>query len=134
MKALPILLCLSLASVLIACGDDDESEALRRGVGDSCQDDEDCTEEGQSCLTEFKGGMCGIADCERNADCPEGSVCVSDDSLAHNYCLLICIDKPDCNAHREPEDEANCSSSLSAIEDDAGVGDPKVCIPPSSGE
>lgn len=133
----------SIALILVACcfatacgADDDDdgaaNEAVRRGVGAACTADPDCTEPGQTCLTDFKGGMCGIADCTSSAECPDGSVCVADPDLARNFCLLVCNDKADCNVHRSAAEEANCSSTLNEI-DMGGTGtDPKVCRPPTA--
>ena len=122
------------------CGDDEEAppkgnEAVRRGVGAECAADDDCTESGQKCLDQFKGGMCGIADCTSSSQCPNGSVCVADPDLATNFCLLVCEQKADCNVHRSPDNEANCSSTLNEI-GAGGAGadpgnDPKVCRPPN---
>ena len=113
------------------CGDDDGggSEAIRRGVGAECAVNEDCEEEGQECLTQFSGGYCGVSDCTADADCPEGSACVTEDDGA-NYCFLVCVDKPECNVHRDPANESNCTSSLTFVEDDLGR---KVCRPPMGG-
>jgi len=126
-----IFLAASLFAV--ACGDDSDdsgSEAVRRGVGAACNGDSDCTEEGQVCLTEFKGGMCGIADCTSSSACPSGSVCVADPDFSRNYCLLVCDMKEDCNVHR-PGDDANCSSTLNEIDGGGAGNDPKVCRPPN---
>jgi len=118
-------------TLLSACGDDDDddgTEAQRRGVGAACIDDEDCTEEGQSCL-DFKGGYCGVADCTSNLECPDGSACVAHDD-GRNYCFLICTDKPQCNPYRPLEDEANCSANITFVDADTTF---KACVPPSSG-
>ena len=123
------LLSLSLLG-LLACDDGDGgSEADRLGVGAACVEDADCVEEGQSCLLEFKGGYCGVADCQGDVDCPAGSLCVVHDTGA-NYCFLTCGSKPECNTHRGPDDEANCSGSAVFLEENDGS---KACIPPSSG-
>jgi hypothetical protein len=114
------LACLLLLA-LAACGDD----ANDRGVGSTCAMDTDCTEEGQRCLTQFKGGYCGIASCTGDAGCPEGSACVTEDD-GTNYCFLVCADKPDCNDNRPVEDEASCVSSLPFID---GAMGRKVCRP-----
>ena len=125
-----ILAFLSLScSVLLSCGDDEGSEADRRGVGAQCASSDECTEEGQSCLTQFKGGYCGVQDCVHDVDCPEGSACVAHDD-GKNYCFLICIDKVDCNIHRDLENESNCSSSITFTD---GTMSRKACVPPSSG-
>jgi hypothetical protein len=116
-----LLFCVS------ACGDDDSgSEADRRGVGSACADDSECTEAGQSCLG-FKGGYCGIADCQADDDCPAGSACVTHDD-GKNYCFLVCTDKVQCNSHPPLELEANCSSNITFVD---GSKARKACVPPS---
>jgi hypothetical protein len=126
-----IVLVLAFLAVWAAgCGDDDDSEAERRGVGSECTADDDCDEEGQACLTEFTGGYCGISGCTGDADCPAGSACVTEDDDLGNYCFLICVDKPDCNDHRSLEAESNCVSSLPFVDDDQGR---KICRPPLGG-
>jgi hypothetical protein len=119
-----------------ACGDDDGgNEADRAGVGAQCTRDTDCRQDTgcdaggcavQVCLTEFRGGYCGVRDCDGNDDCPDGAVCVAEDGA--NYCFRSCRDKPECNLHRTVELESNCSSSVDFVEE----GTPgKVCVPPS---
>ncbi|MBI4705125.1 MAG: hypothetical protein HY744_28800 [Deltaproteobacteria bacterium] len=105
------------------------SPAQKRGVGSECTSQKDCTEQGQQCLQQFKGGYCGIEDCKADADCPEGSACVTHDDGV-NYCFLVCTDKPQCNINRSVEYEANCSSNVVFVEDKKGS---KACVPPSSG-
>lgn len=124
-----IAVALSLCG-LIGCGDDDDSEAVRRGVGAECASTADCEEEGQECLTQFAGGYCGVEACTGDADCPAGSACVTEDDGLGNFCFLICADKVDCNDHRTPENESNCVSSLTFVDDAAGR---KVCRPPLGG-
>jgi hypothetical protein len=121
-----VLVCAATAG----CGDDDS--AVERGVGAACSEDADCTEPGQACLTQFKGGMCGIEDCSASSECPAGSVCVDDPDLSQTFCLLTCVEKVDCNVHRPAADEANCSSTLNQLDPpDGGGSDPKVCRPPT---
>ena len=103
------------------------TEAQRRGVGAECAKDSDCVEKGQRCLTNFKGGYCGISPCTADADCPTGSACVTHDDGV-NYCFLICTDKPQCNRSRSPDNEANCVGSAVLVETPK---DRKVCVPPS---
>jgi len=118
-----VLLQLGIA----ACASDETgSEAQKRGVGAACNADLPCTEPGQTCL-EFKGGYCGVADCKNDAGCPQGSACVAHDD-GKNYCFLVCGDKAECNLTRPPEDAANCSSSVSFVED---TNARKACVPPS---
>jgi hypothetical protein len=110
---------------LIGCGDDDESEADRKGVGAQCVLTTDCAT-GQTCLA-FKGGYCGLADCTKDLDCPAGSACVTHTD-AKNYCFRICAEKTDCNRNRSVENESNCVGSVTFV---AGTGSRKACIPPS---
>jgi hypothetical protein len=126
-----IVTLLAIASALPACGDDDDeglSPAQRHGVGAACKTDDDCFvgDTHLLCLA-FKGGYCGLEGCQNAADCPPGSACVAHDD-GHNYCFLLCVDKPECNYTRPPEIEANCSSKITFA--DAGK-DRKACVPPS---
>jgi hypothetical protein len=104
---------------------DDANEAVERGVGAACNDDDDCRQDDQSCLN-FKGGYCGIENCDADDDCPNGSACVTHDDGV-NYCFLLCRDKPECNRHRGTE-ESNCVSSITFV-DRSRNG--KACEPPS---
>jgi hypothetical protein len=108
-----------------ACGG---TEADRLGVGAQCVDTEECDEEiGLVCLPQFKGGYCGLTPCTGDIDCPEASACIAhDDGI--NYCFRLCNDKPDCNANRDLENEANCSSSATFVDGTMGR---KACVPPS---
>lgn len=81
----------------------------------------------QVCLMEFKGGYCGIQGCQADADCPEDAACVTADGVT-NYCFRICIDKAECNANRDLENESNCSSNITFL---SGANGRKACIPPS---
>jgi hypothetical protein len=122
-----LMMCFFIAAFgLAACGDDEGTEADRAGVAAQCASTEDCSE-ATECLTAFKGGYCGIQGCEANADCPAGSACVAHDD-GNNYCFRICADKAECNLNRSPDNEANCSSSVTFVEADFSA---KACIPPS---
>lgn len=115
-----------LVFVLAACGDDG-TEADRLGIGAQCAESNECdTEMGQSCL-QFKGGYCGEANCVHDTDCPASSACIAHDD-GTNYCFRTCLDKAECNANRDPENEANCSSSVTFVDGDMGR---KACVPPS---
>ena len=87
----------------------------------------DCTETGQSCLTQFKGGYCGVAGCTSDEECPPGSACVTHDD-GMNYCFLICNVKADCNRSRAVDVEANCSSTAVLLEAPKDPG----CSPPAA--
>jgi hypothetical protein len=58
------------------------------------------------------------------------SICVAHED-GTNYCFRVCADKPECNANRGPEEEANCSSSFDWADPADDLGQ-KACIPPSS--
>lgn len=116
------MFCGSLLTGL-ACADPDV-EADRLGVGAQCLDADDCLED-QACLTQFKGGYCGVQGCEGDVDCPEGSACIAHDDGV-NYCFRICNDKSECNVNRDPDVESNCSANVVFVE-----GDGKACVPPS---
>ncbi|MCH9683686.1 MAG: hypothetical protein K0V04_19790 [Deltaproteobacteria bacterium] len=67
------------------------------------------------------------AQCVADDDCPQGSGCVDhDDGSA--YCFRLCVDKAECNAHRDADAEANCSSNITYLGDDLG----KACVPPQA--
>ena len=110
--------------VLGGCDD----SAIKLGVGSECTKDSEC-KEGQHCLTDFKGGYCGIANCMHDTNCPAGSACVTADN-GTNYCFLVCADKPECNVHRTADNESSCVSSLTFVDGTMGR---KTCRPPSSG-
>lgn len=122
--ALPFVFVASLA-LTFACGDSG-TEADELGVGAECSAAGDCLEE-QACLTQFKGGYCGVEDCALDVDCPEGSACVAHDD-GSNYCFRICVDKSECNLNRGPDVESNCSANVTFT--DGGGG--KACVPPSA--
>ena len=137
-----LLLSLARSALLLplACGDGqdgDNTEADKLGVGAQCQSDADCNPDDadtdgvqdQSCLPQFAGGYCGVQGCGSNADCPEGSACVTHTDGV-NYCFRICTDKAECNANRNPDVESNCSANI--VFTDGGQGF-KACVPPSSG-
>jgi hypothetical protein len=122
----------AMALSVSSCGDDDDgmglSPAQRHGVGAACSADSDCFvgDTHLRCLP-FKGGYCGLEGCQDTVDCPPGSGCVAHED-GHNYCFLLCVDKPQCNYTRPPEIEANCSSKITFAD---GGKESKACVPPS---
>lgn len=117
------------AFVLLACGcGSNENAANQKGVGAECNATSECATSGEVCLTEFKGGYCGLAGCAHDTDCPHGSACVTDNQT--KYCFLVCATKTDCNLHRSGDNEADCTSSLTFVD---GAMSRKVCRPPNSG-
>ena len=113
---------LAVVFALATCNDDADDV----GVGAQCAGTDECPED-LACLA-FKGGYCGLENCTADADCPELSACVAHTD-GKNYCFRICTDKPECNANRDIENEANCSSSVEFVEQNQGS---KACVPPSS--
>jgi hypothetical protein len=117
---------------MMGCGSDDDgnglSPAQRHGVGAACTEDRDCYvgEEALVCLP-FKGGYCGLEGCTADVDCPPGSACVAHDD-GHNYCFLLCAEKPECNYTRPADIESNCTSNISYVDNNKGS---KACVPPS---
>lgn len=117
---------------LWACDDDKGTEADRLGVGAECKSNDDCRRDGDggvnlSCLTQFKGGYCGLEGCSSNEDCPQQSVCVAHDD-GERYCFRSCTDKPECNVNRSSDSESNCSANVSYVDNDTRG---KACVPPS---
>ena len=124
----------SMMGLAMGCGDSGgETAADRVGVGAECSDAAKCESEDEEfvleCLTQFKGGYCGLEGCEGDLDCPEGSACVTHDD-GKNYCFRVCQDKPECNLNRLEENESNCVGSITFVDD---RNDRKACEPPSSG-
>lgn len=119
---------LGLLVGVVACGSN-QSPANQLGVGADCTMTSQCMQPAQVCLTQFKGGYCGVSGCLHDSDCPGGSACVTEDN-GTNYCFLICTQKTDCNLNRSAADESDCNSSLAFVDGDTNV---KVCRPPDSG-
>lgn len=122
MKTLWTLLVAVLVGAAVGC-----SNANTERIGAECTSSGACENEELTCLTQFKGGYCGSQGCTKDADCIEGSICVTHEGA--NYCFLVCNEKVDCNKNRSVENEANCSSNIVRVEG----GTEKACVPPSSG-
>ncbi len=129
MRALGIWMVLAGGAMVAAAGCGDDDGAVARGIGAECAADMDCTEMGQRCLTQFRGGYCGESACMHDTDCPTGAACITEDD-GLNYCFLTCADKPECNVHRTLANESNCVGSLTFVDGTMGR---KVCRPPLSG-
>lgn len=113
-------------AALIVAGCSSNADDL--GVGAQCTSNAQCdSSTHQVCLT-FKGGYCGLMGCTHDADCPTDSACIMHTDGV-NYCFRLCADKPDCNANRDPANEANCSSSVTFVDGTMGR---KACVPPSA--
>ena len=127
-----VLSSLMAMGFVAGCGDD-ATEADRIGVGAQCNESAECESPDEDimleCLTQFTGGYCGLEGCEGDADCPEGSACVTHDD-GKNYCFRVCADKPDCNQNREEQNWANCVGSITFVDP---RNERKACEPPSSG-
>ena len=129
-----LFLSLLLVTPLGGCAEEEEPvEADRIGVGAQCLNTDQCESYADtdgadvplSCLSQFKGGYCGIIDCINHDDCPEGSGCVRHDD-GFRYCFRLCTDKGECNVNRSADNEANCSANVTWVGDDLG----KACVPP----
>ncbi|MCA9709600.1 MAG: hypothetical protein KDK70_27425 [Myxococcales bacterium] len=133
--------CLLLGATLavgLGCPHEPEegNEADHVGVAAQCQVDADCEYDPDTdgepfelrCLTNFKGGYCGVVDCASHDDCPDGSACVFDDS-GQNYCFRLCESDADCNQQRPSEVAATCSSSV-RFAGSQDLSDARACIPP----
>ena len=115
---------LSFVLLVVGCG----SNADSLGVGAQCTMTSECnTAEHEVCLTQFKGGYCGLEGCMHDTDCPTDSACIAHTD-GHNYCFRTCDLKTDCNANRDATVESNCSSSVTFVDPAANR---KVCVPPS---
>jgi hypothetical protein len=127
-KSALALAVLALGTVGFAGCSDDADEL---GVGAECTSNEQCKSGDDditlSCLTAFKGGYCGLEGCTKNADCPENSICVTHED-GKNYCFRTCLEKIDCNVNRGADNESNCSSNITRVEQ----GTDKACVPPSA--
>ena len=121
------IMCALVLAVVSGCGSN-QNAANQAGIGAQCTMTSDCTTAGEICLTEFKGGYCGLTGCLHDTDCPQGSACVTDNGA--NFCFLVCNTKTDCNLHRSSENESDCTSSLPFVDGDTNL---KVCRPPNSG-
>jgi hypothetical protein len=117
------------ASLLVLGGTGCGSSADALGVGAQCAQASDCdTSLNEVCLSQFKGGYCGLEGCTHDVDCPVDSACIAHTD-GHSYCFRTCADKSECNANRDPDNESNCSSSTTFVDGDQGR---KACIPPSA--
>ena len=132
----PLLLIPVLFLAPTACSSDEDdghaTEADRLGVAAQCTQNADCNQKlevPQTCLLGFKGGYCGVEDCKSNQDCPSGSACVMHDD-SKNYCFRVCAEKLECNANRDADHEANCSSNVDFTDGKPEAGN-KACVPPS---
>jgi hypothetical protein len=107
-----------------ACG----SNADDLGVGAQCTSNDQCDPDTHQVCLNFKGGYCGIMNCAHDTDCPELAKCVMHTD-GMNYCFRTCLDKAECNANRDAANEANCSSSVTFVDNNQNI---KACVPPSS--
>ena len=119
------LLSLLLFSSIAACGDDGPDLGL--AVGAECTAASDCDgANGQTCLTGFKGGYCGMADCRASDQCPENSACALY-SNGVSYCFKTCAESIECNDFRSADALASCSDSAPFLDDVAAM----ACVPPA---
>jgi hypothetical protein len=120
------LLAVAAMTFAFACGDDADD----LGIGAQCTGNDQCDAETMQVCLQFKGGYCGLMGCATDADCPDLSACVMHDD-GTNYCFRTCVDKAECNANRDVDNESNCSSSVTWVEPGNKNGI-KACVPPSA--
>ena len=121
-----LILSLSLVLFMVGCGDDEVgSSSAGLEVGSECTASSECDDgSGQTCLTGFKGGYCGVADCGASDQCPDGSGC----ALYENgvgYCFRTCAVTSDCNDFRSADMAAECSDSAPFLDDILAL----ACVP-----
>jgi hypothetical protein len=121
----PPLLGFVTILALVACSD---GSADQLGVGAQCAATTECDMSLHEVCLAFKGGYCGLQGCTHDTDCPTSSACIAHTD-GTNYCFRTCLDKTECNANRDPVNEANCSSSVTFVDPTQGR---KTCVPPSS--
>src|SRR2546422_8741378 len=109
---------------LLACSD---NKADSLGIGAQCTMNSECNTALHEVCLSFKGGYCGLANCVHDTNCPADSACIMHTDGV-NYCFRTCADKPECNANRDPVNEANCSSSVTFVDGTMGR---KACVPPT---
>jgi hypothetical protein len=114
---------LALLVFLVACG----SSADDLGVGAQCTSNDQCDSDTHQVCLSFKGGYCGLMGCTHDTDCPQDSACIMHTDGV-NYCFRTCSDKAQCNANRDVDNEANCSSNITFADPETGI---KACVPPS---
>ena len=115
---------LLIALVCLGCSD---NKADSLGVGAQCTMTSDCNTDLHEICLPFKGGYCGLEGCAHDADCPTDSACIAHTD-GQNYCFRTCTDKSQCNANRDPINEANCSSTATFVD---GTNGRKACVPPN---
>jgi len=119
------LACLAALLLASACGDGNAAD--ERGIGAQCTGNDQCNVDLQQVCLPFKGGYCGELGCTKDADCVPDSACIRHTDGV-NYCFRTCADKAECNANRDPVNEANCSANVDFVD---GAMGRKACVPPS---
>jgi len=129
-----------VVGAVAGCGGDEGTVADRIGVGAECTVDPSADPPSTcpvvemdvqlDCLTQFKGGYCGLERCTGDVECPDGSACIAHTD-GENYCFRVCQDKPECNRNRSADNESNCSANIVFVDD---RNERKACVPPSSGD
>ena len=135
-----VLSGLMVVGAVAGCGGDEGTVADRIGVGAECTVDPSADPPSTcpvvemdvqlDCLTQFKGGYCGLEGCTGDVECPDGSACIAHTD-GENYCFRVCQDKPECNRNRSADNESNCSANIVFVDD---RNERKACVPPSSGD
>lgn len=122
-----------------ADGGDEPGNGGEREVGEKCEQDKQCGDEGATCVAEveifggfgieFPGGYCSVQECQDDGDCPDGSGCF--DSLGQPICLQLCEGDDECRT----DEGYQCGSIGQGGPGGGGGGQdsPSYCLPPFGG-
>lgn len=116
---LTLLLAVAAIFLITQCGDAgppcDSVGNDSSCVGGGCLAAGECV---ASCQTggEFPGGMCTYA-CGRAEDCPNGSTCVSLDSVELALCLPMCDSSDDCRSGYSCQPQARVGTTEFIVAD-----------------
>lgn len=117
----PKLFAMLFLVVLLGCGDRARTPSEippEELVQSGCSSDDECA--GGRCISGIGEGLC-TANCEVQADCPEGTICTDTEAM-NGVCLLACENTSECTDHLG---SAYACDTESALETDRDV---RVCI------
>lgn len=113
----------------IACGHAEDFNGSERPlpssqVGNACDQDSDCS---QYCAKgkEFPNGFCTLRNCRANTDCPEGTVCITEDN---GVCVFPCGVPLDCTSDFLGRGGYTCKEKSGYPSADISSVKYKVCI------
>ena len=134
-----VIAAVMLLGAVAGCGGDDSTEADRIGVGAECTVDSSADPPSTcpvvemdiqlDCLTQFKGGYCGLEGCTGDVTARRGrpaSPMTTARTTASEFVRTSRI-----ATNRSVENESNCVGSITFVDD---RNERKACEPPSSGD